>query len=72
MPVVSSSYALEPHTQVDGRRYVTEKHVLSAGEPVVITYLAAVGADYQSIMTQRVQQIDEMLAAEEAERLLGA
>lgn len=71
MPVVSSSYTLDPHTQVDGRRYVTETHTLNAGGPVVVTYLAAVGEDYAAVMTARVAQINDMLAAQEAEEILG-
>lgn len=71
MPVVSSSYALDPHTQVDGRRYVTETHTLNAAGPVVITYLAAVGENYDAVMTARVAQINDMLAAQEAEEILG-
>lgn len=71
MPIVASSYALDPHTQVDGRRYVTETHQLNVDGPVVITYLAAAGEDYAAVMTARVAQIDDMLAAQEAEEVLG-
>ena len=66
MPVVSSSYALDGHAQSDGRRYVRETHVLNAGDPVIVDYLAAVGADYAAIMAARVTQINESLADAEA------
>ena len=71
MAVVSSSYELDNHTQVDGRRYVTETHTLNVGQPVVIMYLAAVGADYQAIMDARVDQINAQLAEQEADEVIG-
>lgn len=71
MPVASSSYVADAHTQVDGRRYVTETHVLTAGEPVVVQYLAPVGSDYAAIMAARVPQINAQLAESEAQQIIG-
>ena len=71
MPVSTSTYVLDNHTQSDGRRYVTETHVLTAGDPVVIMYLAAVGADYDAIMSARADQIDVQLAEQEADEVIG-
>lgn len=65
MPVTNSTYSADAHTQADGRRYVTETHTLNVGGPEVRTYLAAVGADYQSIMNARVPRINEALASAE-------
>jgi hypothetical protein len=72
MPVASNSYVADAHTQADGRRYVTETHVLTAGAPVVVSYLAAVGADYAAIMAARVDQINESLAEQEAQQIIEA
>lgn len=66
MPVVSTSYAVDAHTQADGRRYVTETYVLSVGDPVRRTYLAPAGADYQAIMLARVLLLNAALAEREA------
>lgn len=66
MPVISSSYALDAHAQADGRRYVREVHTLTVGGPYERSYLAAVGADYQSIMDERVPRINAALAEREA------
>ena len=71
MPVTNSSYVLDGHTQADGRIYVTETHTLSVGNPMVIMYLAAVGADYNAIMNARVAGINEQLAEEEADKEIG-
>lgn len=72
MPVASSSYVADAHTQPDGRRYVTETHVLTVGAPVIVQYLAAVGADYNSIMSSRAQQINADLAEQEAQQIIEA
>ncbi len=70
MPVASSSYVIDAHTQVDGRQYVRETHTLTAGDPFVANYLAAVGADYAAIMAARVAKINESLAETEANEVI--
>ncbi len=70
MPVINSSYVVDAHAQADGRRYVTETHTRSVGTPVIKSYLAAVGADYQSIMNARVPRINAALMAQEVNDLL--
>lgn len=72
MPVVASAYALEAHAQVDGRVWVTETHTLSAGAPVLHTYLADPQANHQAIMEARVAAIDAQLAEAEADAVIGA
>ena len=72
MPIVSSEYVLEGHTQADGRRYVNETHTDHLGGLHLVSYLAAVGADYAAIMASRVPGIEERLAEEEADRVIGA
>jgi hypothetical protein len=69
MSIVSSSYVVG-HAQADGRRYVTETHTPNVGEPVVVRYKAAVGADYDAIMAARVAKLNAMLANAEAEAVM--
>ena len=71
MGVVSSTYVVDNHAQIDGRRYVVETHTLNVGNPVVIEYLAAVDADYGSILSARVAQIDASLAETEADQIIA-
>lgn len=70
MPVLSSEHVVE-HAQRDGRAYVLETHTLTAGLPVLIEYLAEVGADYIAIRTARQAIINELLALAEFERALA-
>lgn len=55
--MVSSVVTVDGHTQVDGRRYVTETHTDSNGAVYVIEYLSAVGADTAAIAAARADQI---------------
>lgn len=41
------------HAQVDGRRYVVERHIDSAGKTHVVEYLADDGTDYTAVMLAR-------------------
>lgn len=70
MAITASTYTLDAHTQVDGRRYVRETHVDSAGGEHVIEYLAEAGADYTAIMNARAVQLAESLAVQEFSELL--
>jgi hypothetical protein len=70
MPVVSSSYSLQ-HTQKDGRRYVNETHILNAGDPIKIEYLAVIGANYADIMNNRIPLLNQQLSDTESETNLN-
>lgn len=65
MPIVSSQYFPDAHTQRDGSRYVTEKHLDSMGQEHVFVYLGRDTMDYNSIMQTRIQQINESFAEQE-------
>ena len=71
MSIVSSTYTLDNHTQIDGRRYVTELHTDHIGVAHLVEYLAPIGADYQSIANARADSIALALAEAEAEELLN-
>ena len=45
---------IEP--QIDGRAYVTERHVLDAGTEQFVTYLAEVDADIEAILALHAQE----------------
>lgn len=70
MPVASSNHVVG-HLQADGRRYVRETHTLTVGAPVVIEYLAAADADYVAIRDARAALLNEQLAQQEFETILG-
>jgi hypothetical protein len=71
MSIVSSTYTVDTHDQVTGRRFVTEHHTDSVGVVHTVTYLAPVGADYQAIANARAEAIAEQIANEEAEALIN-
>lgn len=70
MAIVSSSHVVG-HAQVDGRRYVTETHVDSAGGVHVREYLAPVGADHAAIAAAYAAELADRLAEAELEGLLS-
>ena len=70
MTIVSSTHAVS-HAQIDGRRYVSERHTDHTGVVHTAEYLAAVGTDYASVMLARVAGIEQSLAEAEAAALLA-
>jgi len=71
VPIVSSSFALDPAPEVDGRQYVTETHVDQYGVAITADYLADVGADFNAIMAARAVQLSQSLIDGEIEAVLG-
>lgn len=71
MPIVSSTFTPDAHRQVDGRRYVIERHVDSTGQEHQFVYLADDTMDPAAIMAARVAQIDEQLAQAEYEQTIA-
>lgn len=60
--IVTSSYRLDTHTQIDGRIYVFETFVDNLGNVYENFYLAAVGADYDAILAVHTAELNEQLA----------
>lgn len=73
MPIVSSSYTPDAHQQKGGGRYVTEDHTDSTGRIHSQIY-GPVPDDFdcEARMRRTAAQLDEQLAAEEAEALWGS
>jgi|GEM_PF-4736472 hypothetical protein len=71
MSIVSSSFVVDTHNQIDGRIYVKETHVDSAGGEHIVEYLANVGMDHAAICTARAEQINAVLAEAEADEILA-
>lgn len=71
MSIVSSSFVVDTHNQIDGRIYVKETHVDSAGGEHIVEYLANVGMDHAAICADRAAQIDSMPAEAEADEILA-
>lgn len=70
MPIVSSVYTQDAHTQVGGGRYTYERHTDDAGKVYDMTpYVAAPGFDVAGRMAARAQQLNEWLAEAEAQAL---
>jgi len=65
--IVQSTYTVGP-AQVDGRRYVEERHTDSTGYVHVVGYLAAIGTDYAAVMAARVPGINKALREAEADK----
>jgi hypothetical protein len=72
MPIVSSTYTQDAHTQLSGGRYVIERHTDDAGKVYQVgPWLAPVGFDVQARVTSRASEINAQLAEAEAAQLLG-
>jgi hypothetical protein len=71
MSIISSSYEVDNYTQIDGRRYVTEIHIDSTGQEHRFYYLADVGADYNTIMSSRILDLEKELATKEFEAIIN-
>lgn len=71
MPIVSSTYTQDAHTQKDGGRYVVERHTDDAGKVYQVgPWLAPVGFDVQARVTSRASEINAQLAEAEAQALM--
>lgn len=65
MPITSSTFTKDPHTQKDGRRYVYEKHTANTGQVFDVAYLAAgdaLDATLTATMNARAAQYNTTLA----------
>src|SRR5574337_722082 len=74
MSIVSSTYALDAHAQVDGRIYVTETHTDNVAIQHLVEYLAPAtftATDYTNVMTARATRISADLVATDVLRILN-
>jgi hypothetical protein len=71
VPIVSSTHTVG-HAQVDGRKWVIERHTDHLGAVHERRYKAAPDADYVAIRTARAAQIEAELAEREAAALLDS
>jgi hypothetical protein len=72
MPIASSTYTQDAHTQQGGGRYVIERHTDDAGQVYQVgPWLAPSGFDVQARVTSRAAEINAQLAEAEAAQLLG-
>jgi hypothetical protein len=68
---IVSTVVIPGNAQVDGRRYVTERHTDHVGVVHVREYLSAIGADTAAIAAAYVVVLVPRLEVEEIERLLA-
>lgn len=71
MSIVNTTVTQDAHTQRDGRRDVTERHVFSSGEVVTVTYRAEVGADTAAMAAARVPVLEQAMADAEAQGVMN-
>ncbi len=72
MPIVSSTFTQDAHTQRDGGRYVLERHTDDAGQVYQVgPWVAPGGMDVQARVTARAAEINDQLAEAEAQALLN-
>lgn len=71
MPVVSSTFEATP--QANGGFNVTERHVIGPdGDVKTSSWYAAPGVDIQAVVLARVPWLDEQLAQDEFESIIGS
>jgi hypothetical protein len=71
MPIVSSTFTQDTHTQQGGGRYVVERHTDDAGQVFEVgPWLAPAGFDVQARVTSRASEINAQLAEAEAQALM--
>lgn len=71
MPITSSTIA-EDRPQLDGRRYVTERHVDHVSVIHWIRYMAEVGADVLATALARASQLNQNLIDQELSKDIAA
>ncbi len=72
MPIVTSEAIQDAYTQPGGSRYVIERHTDNLGQVYQVgPWLAAPGADVQAILAARAAELNDQLAAVEAQALIG-
>ena len=64
MPIVSSEITHDD-PQIDGRRYITERHVDNVGVEHVFTYLGEADTDAEAVMLARVHGLEMNLTTGE-------
>jgi hypothetical protein len=73
MPVVSSSYTIDAHTQANGGHYVMESHTDNTGRVHSYHYELPAGqgaTEVEAMMAARVARIDAQLAEAEFEGIV--
>ena len=70
MPIITSTYAADAHTQRSGGRYVIERHTDGDNRVYQVgPYLAPEGFDIAARMAARAVEISDQLAEAEAQAL---
>lgn len=72
MITITSSQIISIKPQIDGRAYITERHDVSNGQPVIVEYLADAGLDINAVMSERASRIQADLQSREAVDLASA
>lgn len=65
---IKSSEIIEDHVQIDGRRWITERHVADDGTEFRVVYMAESKADVSVMLPIRAAQIEQAIADKAAEK----
>lgn len=71
MPIVTSTYITDAHSQVGGGRWTIERHTDSTGRVHTVgPYLWDGAADRGTLLAAHAAQLDVQLAQDEAEQMM--
>jgi len=70
MPIVS--HLTESSQQANGGHNVTARYYDQDGKEYMLSFYAAAGLDVEGMVTARIPDLDEQLAQQEFEALVGA
>lgn len=68
---ITSSAIIEDRAQIDGRRWITERHTDNLGIQRFVQYLAEAGADVQAAMSERLTQFIADIKKREIDRAIA-
>lgn len=71
MAIVSSTYTLDGHAQVDGRTYVVETHTDGQGQTYKREYLSHADTNHAAVAASYAIQLEAALAETEFQELVN-
>lgn len=72
MTIVSSTFTIDEHTQIDGRRWCLELHTTDTGEEITFHYLISDGEDPTSRVSASAVELAERLLEREVDNSLSS
>ena len=66
--MIVKSSIIADRMQIDGRRYITERHTYKSGNVLLVEYLADAKLDADQRMKERVPELETQVSQEAADR----